>query len=100
MDRAAVDRVLLVVRDGLARQRGIVVNDEALREIVALAGQYLPNRAFPDEGDDLIEQSVSYALTHGRTTVDVATAREAVAALLGMPDRSGPRLRPRDRLGR
>jgi hypothetical protein len=34
---------------------------------------------------DVIEQSVAYALTHGRTRIDVATAREAVAAMTGMP---------------
>ena len=78
MDPAAVRAVLIAVRDNLARLRGIPVTDEALDELVALADQFLPNRAFPDKGVDLVEQSVAYALTHGRTTVDVPTAREAV----------------------
>ena len=59
--------------------------DDALDELVALADQFLPNRSFPDKGVDLIEQSVAYALTHARKSVDVGTAREAVAALIGMP---------------
>ena len=85
MDQAAVRAVLVAVRDGLARLRGIEVSDAALSELVALAEQFLPNRSFPDKGVDLIEQSVAYAITHGRTVVDVPTAREAVAALVGMP---------------
>ena len=85
MDEAAVRAVLLAVRDNLARLRGIAVSDAALDELVALARQFLPNRAFPDKGVDLIEQAVAYALSHGRTAVDVATAREAVAAMIGMP---------------
>ena len=85
MDPAAVRVVLVAVRDNLARLRGIPVTDDALDELVALADQFLPNRAFPDKGVDLIEQSVAYALTHGRAIVDVATAREAVAVLIGMP---------------
>jgi ATP-dependent Clp protease ATP-binding subunit ClpC len=85
MDEAAVHAVLVAVRDKLAKLRGVAVSDEALDELVALARQFLPNRAFPDKGVDLIEQSVAYAITHGRTAVDVATAREAVAAMIGMP---------------
>ena len=85
MDAAAVRGVLDTVRASLAKQRGITVDDDALDELVDLADRFLPNRAQPDKGVDLIEQSVSWALTHGRTTVDVACAREAVAALVGMP---------------
>ena len=85
MDEAAVKAVLVAVRDSLSNLRGISVGDDALAEITALAEQFLPNRAFPDKGVDLIEQAVSYAIVHGRTTVDVATAREAVAALIDMP---------------
>ena len=91
MDDAAVHAVLVAVRDSLARLRGIPVDDDALDELVALADQFLPNRSFPDKGVDLIEQSVAYAMTHGRAAVDVATAREAVAAMIGMPlDPAGP----------
>jgi len=85
MDDAAVKAVLVAVRDSLAKVRGIHVDDDALAELTALAEQFLPNRAFPDKGVDLIEQSVSYAIVHGRTVVDVATAREAVAGLIDMP---------------
>jgi ATP-dependent Clp protease ATP-binding subunit ClpC len=85
MDQAAVHAVLVAVRDSLAKLRGIEVTDAALDELVALATQFLPNRAFPDKGVDVIEQSVAYALSHGRREVDVATAREAVAAMIGMP---------------
>ena len=85
MDEATVHEVLTAVRDKLAAVRGVTVSDDALAELVALADQFLPNRSFPDKGVDLIEQSVAYAITHGRTTVDVATARDTVAALTGMP---------------
>ena len=85
MDRSAVHAVLVSVRDSLAHLRGIALSDEALDELVALADQFMPNRAFPDKGVDVIEQSVAYAISHGRRSVDVATAREAVAAMIGMP---------------
>src|SRR4029078_844836 len=77
--------VLVAVRDKLAQVRGVVVSDDAIAELVELADQYLPNRAFPDKGVDLIEQSVAYAITHDRKTVDVDTARDAVAIMIGMP---------------
>src|SRR5262249_8395004 len=85
MDAAAVHQVLVAVRDSLAKLRGVTVSDAALDELVALATQYLPNRAFPDKGVDVIEQSVAYAISHGRTEVDVATARDAVSQMIGMP---------------
>jgi ATP-dependent Clp protease ATP-binding subunit ClpA len=85
MDRAAVHQVLVAVRDSLSKLRGVTVTDDALDELVALATQFLPNRAFPDKGVDVIEQSVAYALSHGRTVVDIATAREAVSQMIGMP---------------
>ena len=85
MDQAAVHAVLVSVRDGLAKLRGVTVTDGALAELVALADQFLPNRSFPDKGVDCIEQSVAYAVAHGSATVDVATAREAVSAMIGMP---------------
>jgi ATP-dependent Clp protease ATP-binding subunit ClpC len=85
MDDAAVHVVLVAVRDRLADLRKVTVTDEALAELTNLADQYLPNRSFPDKGVDLIEQAVAYALTHERRSVDVATAREAVAQMIGMP---------------
>jgi ATP-dependent Clp protease ATP-binding subunit ClpC len=85
MDATAVHAVLVTVRDGLARLRGVAVTDDALAELVALADQFMPNRSFPDKGVDVIEQSVAFAVSHGRAVVDVATAREAVSAMIGMP---------------
>ena len=85
MDEAGVRRVLETVRDSLARLRGVRVEDAALDDLVALADQYLPNRSFPDKGVDVIEQSVAYAVSHGRSSVDPATAREAIAQMIGMP---------------
>ena len=77
--------VLHGVRDKLAGRRGVTLDDAALEEITALATQWMPNRAFPDKGVDLIEQSVAYALTHGRTTVDASMVRTVVARMVGMP---------------
>ena len=85
MDEAGVAGVLRGVRDKLATRRGVTLDDAALGEITMLATQWVPNRAFPDKGVDLIEQSVAYALTHGLTTVDPATVRTVVARLVGMP---------------
>jgi ATP-dependent Clp protease ATP-binding subunit ClpC len=85
MGEAAVRAVLEAVRNKLAALRGITVTDDALTELLALADQFLPNRSFPDKGVDLIEQSVAYALSRGMTSVDVPTARAAVAAMTGMP---------------
>jgi len=85
MDEAAVAAVLRGVRDKLAARRGIALDDAALAEITALATQWIPNRAFPDKGVDLIEQSVAYALTHGLTAVDPAVVRTVVARIVGMP---------------
>jgi ATP-dependent Clp protease ATP-binding subunit ClpC len=92
MEQAAVHAVLVAVRDSLAKLRGIEVSDDALVELIALADQFLPNRAFPDKGVDLIEQSVAYAITRGRPAVDVATAREAVATMIDMPLDAAPAL--------
>jgi ATP-dependent Clp protease ATP-binding subunit ClpC len=85
MDAAAVRAVLVSVRSSLEHARHVTVDDAALDELVDLADRFLPNRAQPDKGVDLLEQSVTWAITHGRTSVDVAGAREAVAALVGMP---------------
>ncbi|MEI7745608.1 MAG: AAA family ATPase, partial [Chloroflexota bacterium] len=85
MDATAVAGVLRGVRDKLAVRRGVAFDDAALDEVTALATQWIPNRAFPDKGVDLIEQSVAYALTHGRTAVDPALVRTVVARMVGMP---------------
>jgi ATP-dependent Clp protease ATP-binding subunit ClpA len=85
MDEAAVAAVLRGVRDKLAGGRGVAVDDAALAEITTLATQWIPNRAFPDKGVDLIEQSVAYALTHGLTAVDPPVVRLVVARMVGMP---------------
>ncbi len=85
MDAAAVRSVLVAVRTSLETARHVTVDDAALDELVDLADRFLPNRAQPDKGVDLLEQAVTWAITHGRATVDVGGAREAVAALVGMP---------------
>lgn len=85
MDEAGVAGVLRGVRDRLATKRGVTLVDAALEEITTLATQWVPNRAFPDKGVDLIEQSVAYALTHGLTTVDPSIVRTVVARMVGMP---------------
>ncbi|HYO44418.1 MAG TPA: AAA family ATPase [Candidatus Limnocylindrales bacterium] len=91
MDAGAVRAVLETVRSALARARGVTIADGVIDEVVDLSERYLPNRSQPDKGVDLLEQSVTWSLTHGRTEVDVEGAREAVAALVGMPlDPSAP----------
>jgi ATP-dependent Clp protease ATP-binding subunit ClpA len=85
MDEAGVAVVLRGVRDRLATKRGVTLVDAALEEITTLATQWIPNRAFPDKGVDLIEQSVAYALTRGLTIVDPPLVRTVVARMVGMP---------------
>lgn len=85
MDEAGVAGVLRGVRDRLATKRGVTLVDAALEVITTLATQWIPNRAFPDKGVDLIEQSVAYALTRGLTTVDPSIVRTVVARTVGMP---------------
>ena len=66
MDAAAVRAVLAAVRASLEKARNVKVDDAALDELVDLADRFLPNRAQPDKGVDLLEQSVTWALTHGQ----------------------------------
>ena len=72
------------VRDSLGKARG-VRSDDVLDEAIALADQFLPNRAFPDKGVDIIEQSIAHALANGEKTVSVTQMRAAVESLVGMP---------------
>ena len=85
MDAASVRVVLRAVRDSLAKSRGVAMGDEVLDEAIALADQFLPNRAFPDKGVDIIEQSIAHALAGGVKVVDAAEMRAAVESLVGMP---------------
>jgi ATP-dependent Clp protease ATP-binding subunit ClpC len=91
MDAAAVRDVLVRVGQSLTRARGVTITDAALDELIDLADRFLPNRAQPDKGVDLLEQAVTWALTHDRSEVDPELSRDAVAALVGMPpDPAGP----------
>ena len=85
MDTAAVTSVLMGTKTSLEKLRKVTVDDAVIGEVIDLADRFLPNRSQPDKGVDLLEQSVTYALTHGSDHVDVASARQAVAALVGMP---------------
>jgi ATP-dependent Clp protease ATP-binding subunit ClpC len=84
MDDAAVRKVLVAVRDNLARKRGVHVSDGALDDLIDIADAYMPGRSFPDKGVDLVEQAVVYGLVHNLTEVDPATARQSSAAFLGL----------------
>ena len=72
MDPRTVRTVLASVRDSLGKARGVKMSDGVLDEAIALAEQFLPNRAFPDKGVDIIEQSIAHALANGEKTVSVA----------------------------
>lgn len=84
--------VLRVLRDELARLRGVQVAEEVLQRMVDFAGRFLRNRTFPDKAVDLLEQSVAYALTQDRTAVAVADAEQVAQRLVGMPLDVGTRL--------
>jgi ATP-dependent Clp protease ATP-binding subunit ClpA len=92
MDPSTVRIVLASVRNSLAKARGVKMSDDVLDEAIALADQFLPNRAFPDKGVDIIEQSIAHALANGDKTVTVGDMRASVESLVGMP------LDPSDRL--
>jgi ATP-dependent Clp protease ATP-binding subunit ClpC len=93
MDPSTVRIVLSSVRDSLGKSRRVKMSDGVLDEAIALAEQFLPNRAFPDKGVDIIEQSIAHALASGEKTVTVGEMRAAVESLVGMP------LDPTERLG-
>ena len=67
----------------LARRRNISFDDAVLDDLIPLADQAFPNRAFPDKGVDLVEQVVAYAVSRGLDHVDAAIAREAASAVMG-----------------
>jgi ATP-dependent Clp protease ATP-binding subunit ClpC len=92
MDRAAVMDVLRTVRDRLAGDRGLHVDDAVLNEVMALADDFLPNRAFPDKGVDVLEQAIAHAVVRREDAVTVAGVRDAVEGLIGQPLDPGPRL--------
>lgn len=77
--------VLASLRDELVQLHHVQVGDDVLRWLVDFAHQYLRNRYFPDKGIDLLEQSVAYAVTQGKQTVEVADARVVAERLIGMP---------------
>ena len=85
MDAAQVRAVMQAVRDSLSHKSGVGVDDAVLDLLIALADRFMPNRSFPDKGVDVLEQAVAYAVTHGQKTVDEASARAAVSAMVGMP---------------
>jgi ATP-dependent Clp protease ATP-binding subunit ClpC len=85
MDADTVRQVLCSVRDSLAAARHLQMGDDVVDEAIRLADRFLPGRSFPDKGVDIIEQSMAYAVAHGLTTVDVATARAAAAEMAGLP---------------
>ena len=85
MDPAGVRAVMLSVAKSLGTLRNVDVQESAVDLLIGLADRFLPNRSFPDKGVDVLEQSVAYAVANGRSVVDEATAREAVAAMVGMP---------------
>ncbi len=84
MDDAGVRMVLVAVRDGLAKSRGVRVTDEALDEMIDLADAYMPGRSFPDKGVDLVEQAVVFGVVRKMAVVDRDAARESTAAFLGL----------------
>jgi ATP-dependent Clp protease ATP-binding subunit ClpC len=84
MDATEVRAVLVAVRDSLAERRHVTVDDDALDDLIVLAGRYYPNRSFPDKGVDLIEQVVARGVERGLDRIDRAQAREVVADLVGM----------------
>jgi ATP-dependent Clp protease ATP-binding subunit ClpC len=77
--------VLTALRDDYAAARGVQVSDDVLKWLLDFAGRFLRNRFFPDKAVDLLEQCAAHAIAHGKTVVDLATARIVAQRIVGMP---------------
>ncbi|HZS03012.1 MAG TPA: ATP-dependent Clp protease ATP-binding subunit [Chloroflexota bacterium] len=77
--------VLRSQRDELAQLRGVRVDDAILTWLLEFAQEFLRNRYLPDKAVDLLDQCVAYALTHGKTAVELEDARAVAQRMVGMP---------------
>lgn len=77
--------ILTSLRNELSQSSHVQLDDAVLRWLVDFAQHYLRNRRFPDKGIDLLEQTMAYAVTQGKASVDLADARAVAERLVGMP---------------
>jgi ATP-dependent Clp protease ATP-binding subunit ClpC len=69
----------------IGSKRGVVASQAALRRVVALAAERMPNRQFPDKGVDVLEQAMAHAVATGRKRVGVPDVDAIVQRLTGAP---------------
>jgi len=78
------EETLLILKT-LAASTHVLVPDAALAWLVDFAGQFVRNRHFPDKGVDLLEQCVAYAISQGKTRLELADVEAVAQRLVGMP---------------
>lgn len=77
--------ILRALRERAARERGVIISDEALQLMILLAQQYLRNRHFPDKAIDIFEQSVAFASLQFSPEVTPDVIRKVVQRMTGIP---------------
>ena len=83
--RAGVREILRAVRDAIAADLGVAVDDAAIDHAILVASARMPHRREPDRAKDLIEQAVASALARGETRVDRQAIDAAADGLAGVP---------------
>ncbi len=89
---AAVREILRTVRAASEAGSGIVVDDAALEQVLALASVRFPHRRQPDKSKDLLEQAIAQSLARGETAVSREDVDAAADRLAGAPAAGGERL--------
>ncbi len=77
--------VLKAHRGRLERERHVAVRDAALRRIIALAAESMPNRHFPSKAVDVLDQTVAHCVAAGRDHVYPRDVAAIVQRLTGAP---------------
>lgn len=69
----------------LAAHHKATFSEPVIREAVRLAGQYIPDRFFPDKAIDLLDEAGSRAQIAGDTSVSIARIHEVASQMTGVP---------------
>ncbi|MEO0393480.1 MAG: AAA family ATPase, partial [Pseudomonadota bacterium] len=73
--------ILKGLRDKYEDHYDLSISDEAIEDMVKLAGKYVTNRNFPDKGIDLLDGAGAVAFKKGKDTVDRDDVVEVVARM-------------------
>lgn len=78
-------RVLEAHAGFIGEKRAVTTSGSALRRIVALAAERMPNRYFPDKAVDVLEQAMAHAVANDRKRVGAGEVDAIVQRLTGAP---------------